>query len=570
MKWVWGALFALAVVYCGALLHRGQPLGWDELEYFRATRWVSEGQVPFRDFWEHHTPLQWLVFAPVAFFASGPGAASIVVMRWAQAAMWVATLALVLVIARQAGTARWARWCAIVFLLASPSFLRFAVEYRVDALGNFLFIAAVALAMSRPRWIAFGALMSAAVLANMRLVPLVIVAALVFFVRDRRAWRMAAGVALVAAPFIAFLFATGAWQPFVDGIARYNTESAKLLEVHTFFVTLLAPVWVQDIAALALWLAAIAGGLLGWRTRAAREIAILFVASIATIAAMEVQYEYHFQTTYLLMVPLAAIAFERLAGQREQWRPVLAAVVAIAIGINLLHVSSPAFGNEMRYQDAVMREVDRRTLPAERVWDGSGYALRREPAYRYWFLATGVRMLASVGKLPGYEIAKNPPAAIIYNLRLQRWFEIFPDTARYATHHYVPLYRDLWVPGLSGTVSAGGRAAWVVPRDGRYTIYASPALLRHPWLTTPLQYATINGPLAARYAIPLRDLPGPPEGSLAWAVNGRRVAPGSQTLDLRKGDRVAVLSSAPAPLGVIVAPADVSVLCLGPEEDFLF
>ena len=66
MKKAWGALFVLAVLWIAAMLHRGQPLGWDEVEFFRATKWTGEGQVPFRDFWEHHTPLQWLVFAPVA------------------------------------------------------------------------------------------------------------------------------------------------------------------------------------------------------------------------------------------------------------------------------------------------------------------------------------------------------------------------------------------------------------------------------------------------------------------------------------------------------------------------
>jgi hypothetical protein len=214
-----------------------------------------------------------------------------------------------------------------------------------------------------------------------------------------------------------------------------------------------------------------------------------------------------------------------------------------------------------------MREVDRRTLPTERVWDGSGYALRREPAYRYWFLATGVRMLASVGKLPGYDIAKAPPAAIVYNLRLQRWFEIFPNTARYATHHYVPLYRDLWIPGLSAAIPPGRRASWVVPRDGRYRIIASNALMRHPWFTNPLQYASVNGPLATRYAIPLRALP-PATAALQWTVDGRSLT--TQIVDLKKGARVAVASTASDSVGVLVVPADVTVLCVGPEEEFLF
>ena len=80
-RWPWIALFTGAVLWSLILLHRGQPLGWDEIEFYRATRWTAEGRVPFRDFWEHHTPLQWMMFAPVALVADGAGADSIVAMR---------------------------------------------------------------------------------------------------------------------------------------------------------------------------------------------------------------------------------------------------------------------------------------------------------------------------------------------------------------------------------------------------------------------------------------------------------------------------------------------------------
>jgi dolichyl-phosphate-mannose--protein O-mannosyl transferase len=152
MKILGGVLFGLCLLVATAMLHRGQPLGWDELEFFRATRWVAEGQVPFRDFWEHHTPLQWLVFAPVAWFADGPGASSVVLLRWVQAMLWVGTFALLLRIAKAAGISASARWLAMTLLLAAPAFLRHALEYRVDALGSFLFVAAIAWALARPRW----------------------------------------------------------------------------------------------------------------------------------------------------------------------------------------------------------------------------------------------------------------------------------------------------------------------------------------------------------------------------------------------------------------------------------
>lgn len=564
MRKAWGVLLLVALAWIAAQLHRGQPLGWDEVEFFRATKWTGQGLVAFRDFWEHHTPLQWLVFAPVArLFADGPGASSIVAMRWAQALVWLAILFLTLRLTRGP-----ARWWALVLLLAAPLFVTSAIEYRVDVLGNLGFIAALVVAMRR-RWIAFGVLMSLAVLANMRLAPLVVFTAALMLAWTGDRWRfnpralwMAAGVALVAVPFIAWLFLTHAWQPFLKEILGYNTAHAGLLGLHTFQDQFLAPVLQLDPAAIALWCAAIAGCVLAIRRPGELQIvAIVFVASIVAVAIMEVQYVYHFQTTYLLMVPLAAFALERI--QRWQW--VVLAVAAVALVINLLPLASSSWGEPMRYQDYVMREVDRRTTSADTVFDGTGYALRRKPAYRYWFLPYGLRFLAERGQVEPYDIAKDPPAAVIYNLRMQRWFEIFPRTAAYAVQHYVPLTRDLWVPGMTAALKPGGVYRWTVPVAGRYTLVASEPLVRHPWFTKPLELAKLQAPRATQYVIPLAQLP---QARVEWRVDGRLVP--HPTVTLRKGARVEVLSREDRPVGVLLVPAGTPTLAAAPAEEFQF
>lgn len=570
MKRVWAIVFVLAVVWIAAMLHRGQPLGWDEVEFFRATKWTGEGKVPFRDFWEHHTPLQWLLFAPIArLFGGGPGAGSIVALRWAQFAMWIATLALVLRLARDG-----ARWWALTMLLVCPLFVRSAIEYRVDALGNFFFIAAIVVAVKR-RWIAFGALMSLAVLANMRLAPLVVFtgALMLFWAEERWRWypgalRMLIGVVAVALPFVGWLMVTHAWQPFLDGVFRYNAASSALMtHLHTLADQMLAPVYLLDPAAIALWIGAIVGCVLALR-RIKRPgvpqiVAILFLASIAVIVPMEVQYEYHFQNTYLLMVPLAALACMKLA---PRWYWLVLTIAGVALLLNLLPLASPAFGEPMRYQDAVMREVDRRTKPGDKVFDGTGYALRREPAYPYWFLPVGVRYLAEVGKAPRFNLALDPPAAIIYNTRMLRWFETFPADAAYAVHHYVPLTRDLWMPGMTAILPPDRPITWIAPAAGRYTLWTSEPLVRHPWLTKPLEYAHVRGPLATRYAIPLQRLPVATQ--VQWAVDGFPTT--ARTVELRKGSRVTLLSREARPVGALLVPSDVQTLCVGPGEEFQF
>jgi hypothetical protein len=558
------AVAGAAVLIALVLLHRGRPIGWDELEYFRATKWTSEGRLPFRDFWEHHTPLQWLLFAPVARLIDSPGTSAVVALRWAQAVVWAAILALVLRLTRDR-----ARWWALALLLASPLFVHSAVEYRVDVLGHLAFVAAL-LAAFRRRWIAYGALMSAAVLANMRLAPLVVItsAVMLFWSEERWRWnvpalRMAAGVAAVAVPFLGLLQLAGALQPFLLGVVRYNIISSELfkeLGADTLADQLLLPVTHRDAAAIVLWLAAIAGCVLALRAfrtpRAPQLLAIIFIASVVTVAMLEVQYEYHWLASYLLKVPLASMALERIG--RWWWLAPAAAIASMA-------AQFPMKSEGMRYQDYVMREVDRRTLPRERVFDGSAYALRREPAYRYWFLPIGIRQLAERGSISRYDITEAPPAAVIYNLRLQRWFEIFPRTAAFATHNYVPVTRNLWLPGLSVKLPPGQTVTWTAHRAGAYTLYASEPLARHPWLTDPLGYAAVQGPLATRFAIPLRQLP---PARVRWSVDG--VVVEGTSVNVRNGSRVEIVSGEARTIGIVVVPSDVTVLCVAPGEEFQF
>ncbi|HEU4886663.1 MAG TPA: hypothetical protein VFV49_02170 [Thermoanaerobaculia bacterium] len=593
MKRVWVGLFVAAILWIAALTQWGLQLAVDEVEFFRATKWVGQGLRPFRDFWEHHLPLQWFVFGPIArLFANGPGVESIVVMRWAQMAMWIAIFALLVRFMRRAGLDPWP---SLVLLLVSASFVRKAIEYRVDVPGNLAYVAGVALiafGAGTRRWLGFGALMSLAVLANMRLAPLVIVtAALALFWRaEERRWRwngralwMLGGVVPVVAAFVGWLSYAGAWPKFIDGVFHYNATSARLLEVDTFFDALLMPLWTLDVAGVAFWIAGIAGAALVLRNL--REpgplqfVALLFAASVGTIALMEVQYDYHFQNAYLLMLPLAALAISRV-------RTVVPAIVAAgALGIALIQ-TVPSFGEAMEYQDAVMTSADRLTSPEEKVLDGGGFALRRKPAYRYWFLTTGVRFMAAKGMIEPFKVTSWPPGAIIYDYRLALYLRDFPDLARYATKHYVPVYRNLWVPGMALIARAAlhpnplpapgerGQSAprhiWVAPRAGTYDVWASEALLTHPWLTKPLEYAAIEGPLATRYVIPLAQLPPSPPEALQWRVDGVPQPRGTRSLKLRTGSRVELSSAFPRPTGVLLVPRGIGALCISTAEEKVF
>ena len=78
-------------------------------------------------------------------------------------------------------------------------------------------------------------------------------------------------------------------------------------------------------------------------------------------------------------------------------------------------------------------------------------------------------------------------------------------------------------------------------------------------------YSVVNGPLAARYAIVLDQLP---PARVAWSVDGVLVP--HPTIFLRKDARVTVISREDRPVGVLLVPAGVRTLATAPAEEFQF
>jgi hypothetical protein len=567
-------------------LLRGHPISWDEIEFFRATRWTAQGRVPFRDFWEHHLPLQWIVFAPAArWLAQGPGVEAILAMRIAQLPLLAMTF---LLLARIAGRDRTdLSFIGVVALLfCSPLFANAALEYRVDTLGVALLVAGLATAVRQGSawpWPIAGALLALAVLANMRLAPLVIVLAVLLAVIDPREGRVAfrpatllmtGGVFPVAAAFVLWLHFTGAWSSFVEGVFEYNRISNAMIEEiasGSRMDLLLSAFHNRDAGILAVVVLAVIGMLS--RTASLRRpdavhlTGFLAIASLGLVLATGVQYPYHLLTTFVLLLPASMRGLEAVLvpGRRPRWAGIVIAVAWIACGVQTTHVFRAGFGERIRYEDEVMTAVDTWTSPGATVLDGVGYALRREPAQHYWFLPAGVRVLSAQGRLQTADLEQflaNPPGAIIYGVRLRSWFQEKQAVQAWAMRHYAPLYRDLWLPAPSAVLDGQpGSVRWVVPARGRYRIVFSPLLARHPWLSRPHEYLVMDGDVAAGMEIPIARLPRGSSEGLRWMVKGRERRPERGVLMLEKSDHLELHAPAGLRGGLMLVPEGIDVLC---------
>lgn len=111
----------------------------DEIEHLHAAWLISQGQLPFRDFMEHHHPALWYLLAPIVRLFSDP-ARLIVAIRCIDLAGMGALLAIIGAMIRKLVPGGRARW-ALVMLAGSFMFVSNSMEIRPDPWMNlFVFL----------------------------------------------------------------------------------------------------------------------------------------------------------------------------------------------------------------------------------------------------------------------------------------------------------------------------------------------------------------------------------------------------------------------------------------------
>jgi hypothetical protein len=560
-----------------------QPLNFDEIEFFRATDWIRRGFVPYRDFWEHHTPLQWYLFAPVSALARGEGVGAVIAMRWLQVPLWIVTFWLAMVWMRRLELSRGARWAALAVALSSSILMGPAVEYRVDVLGCTLYLAGILCAarMTEGRgWgFAAGVALTLATMANIRLGPLVAATVLLFAATDpmERRWRlndraasMFMGIATALTAVFACLAAAGALDDFLQQVVFENYLGDRLAgRVHLPFVqriTTMFGVLIRDsglvfepaaidpggIVLLVFGSIGVALTLRNWRRPDARfTIAVLQIVSVVFILRMQRVYNYHLEIVVLMMLPFVALVFERI--QRKE---VAFAVIAAAWCVGVTASVFRGKEADLAWQDLIMREVHARTLPGEKVWDGAGWALRRDPAYRFWFLAELPQLLVQHRYAEPYRIAdviRDPPAAIVPDYYVRTWLADDGPLRQFIVSHYLPIWRDVWIPAPNGILTAERpRMNWIALRNGDYRLFADARLAQHPWFQEPVVTGTTDRPDAARFPVLVRRPSAHPE--LSWWVDGRPVPLTNGVIRLRKHQRLSAQYHGRGRIGLMLVP----------------
>ena len=565
-------------------LHWLHAVNWDEIEFYRATKWIAEGRLPFRDFWEHHSPLPWFLFAPIARFVDSIDTSAIVAMRWAQVPVWVAVFVLVNAFMRNAGLSRFARWAAVAIVVTSSLLMTSAVEFRIDPVAIALLFGGLVLTQRRTARAMFwaGALFCLTGMANLRLGPMLVVAVLLLLFMHRRErtahWLVIGGVVTLAAVLL-FFVASGSFAPMwqqliVDNkVGEATAPGVQFALVNRVLVVFGVHVIIfdrefdpaiVDPGGIVIFVGGLIGMLVAlWRWRRPDDLFLVGVLQLVNLlfyVRMKYVYNYHFQIVALLAVPVIALLIERV-----KRREAVLALLAVTWCVNAYASVLRGKEDDRAYQDLIMRESHARTKPGEAVFSGIPWALEREPAYRFWFLPELARQLVREGHAAPYslrEIVARPPALFIADRSSLVWLvRAQKELGPYFVRHYTPVWRSLWIRGMNAVVAPGARQTWLVPGDGEYRLYVVPEAARHQWFRRPMYVSSFD-----LEGVEIR-LPRPGNhAELQWVVDGQPVAMMARTR-WRTGQRVEVTTTGSRPVAVFLLSSDDRVIFRQPPHD---
>ena len=417
---VLGTLIVVPFLLRLPLLER-RGFGPDEFEHLHFAWSVSQGQVPYRDYFDHHTPALHVVLSPLFTFyrADTSSADALAAVFAARRVMWVfaaAALGLTFALARLWRGDREA-WAGTLLLAGTWIFLAKTLEVRPDVPATALMVGGLLLALSgwrrlataRPGAVALfllsGTALGATFLFTQKvlfLLPGVAAAELWMLASRRLAATRGARVRGIAAQAVGFLLPIaltlawfwrhGALGAFIECNFVINARWPGL-GPREFVLRLLG----DDPAFVALSAAGFArqARTLLRAEEVARGEPLLALAFLAPVASLLVHPAVTFHY-FLLLLPQASLyggaalvwLADGLAAAigRRSAGPLSLAVLAILVSVHpLVRFARMLDGSNWHAQEGI-RYVTRNSAPWETTFDGfSGLGLFRPQAFYHPF-----------------------------------------------------------------------------------------------------------------------------------------------------------------------------------------
>lgn len=482
MRLGWAFLGLALAIRVGMLVNHG--IDPDESQHLHAAWLVSQGVVPYRDFWEHHPPIfYWLMAPALRWLPEGP--AVYLATRGLMTAVTVVTVGLTALLARRLGPG--VAWPSVLALVALPQFVETTTEVRPDVPAAAAWLVAVlAVAAWRTRgragylWLA-GAAQGVAIGLTLKalfglagLAGAVVAASPAAYgtgrstgLRLRALGGLLAGVAVPLVGMVAVLGLQGgpeAVRAFGAGLAT----NFRFADFGRHW-----PVAEEGLgfAALALgglaWVVRRDGwrGLLAHPTHGALLSALVLPAVILFLPSTPAVYRQAWLPLYPLLALHAGVALAKLGAAAAHGGLGPRGALAVAVAAGLLAPAAVSVRTALAERNVetfrVMRLQLALSCAGEPVLDGTALYVSRPAAYRYGALIKGVRDWIAQGAIAEEEVAADlhrSAARIGYaDRRLRALVGPVEDLLRV---HYVATEDGLLRAGVALAVEggpAGGR-----------------------------------------------------------------------------------------------------------------
>jgi hypothetical protein len=414
-KWLAAILLGLAfALRCFYVFHFRYDS--DEPQHLHTTWGWTQGLLPYRDFFDNHTPVFHMLFSPLVA-ALGERTDILDFMRFAMLPLWFVCLWCVWKIGNALFGRRVALWSVVIISLLSWWFFC-ALEYRTDNLWTPLWLGAIATLVcgrfTRLRAFLGGVLLGICFTVSMKttllvavsalaavLAPLVVARRLDFAALRRTlaaAWPVVVGMVIAPAVLAGSFAAAGAWKPFLYGVIQHNILPDVDARNHPLYLRIAFPVALPFLLVVAAWIARRAPD----ASHAVRRAGLALVTGFYytglytfwTLLTRQDMLPFYPLLAVLLAAGLVAIA-ERFVPRRQAAVLVVVGLAELAMVLGgrppfrILHQIAPASGPSLEWIDGTQREREilsetlRLTHPGEYVMDFKGECVFRRRAFFY-------------------------------------------------------------------------------------------------------------------------------------------------------------------------------------------
>ncbi len=468
----------------------------DESQHLHAAWLVGQGQVPYRDFWEHHSPLAYCALAPLTrVYADSPRV--YLAGRVAMIAVAIVMSALLYRLGRRFGHA--IGFVAVLVVSLQPRVIQYTTQVRPDVPALAAWIATL-LALIRWReasgsaWMwATGLLLgTTAAFSPKAAYGFVGVAVLVVVVEVRRRARpsriagclvrLAVGAAIPMLVVVAWLGTIGglpALHAFVQYVVLDNlafSDPSRRMpfsgEAIVFLVLAIVGV-VATVRRLRL-------GVVDHSVHGPLIVPTLVVAALLSSPRTPAVYEYTWLPVVIVAAIYAACAIETAARHATTSRRAalgLGAIVALGFMLPAGIAVASAVIEENRAQLRRMEFELAYACPGEPVLDGTGLYVFRPAAMRYAALVVGIRRWIGVGRISSAalvdELRRSAPPVGLRDTRIRI---VGGAITAFADRYYVRRPDGLLLAGAAVTVDGtdSGRASIELIRSTIYRVTTPP------------------------------------------------------------------------------------------------